>query len=194
MAQKSATGIKTQDKIEADSKSRRTRMGGARVKVGRPKKYKSARALERGIERYFDSISYEEPVFVRGEPMTKWDEKQQANVPLLDDYGHKIYEEKPLLLKDGTRASRTIWIATPSIEAMCLYLGISTTTWASYEKNEEFLGATSRARGRILAYLQERLDSGKGTNGAKFRLSCMHGWSEGEKEQHTEPVKVIIDV
>ena len=25
----------------------------------------------------------------------------------------------------------------------------------------------------------ERLDSGKGTNGAKFRLACMHGWTPG---------------
>lgn len=166
------------------------------MRVGRPRKYKTARALERAIENYFGSISYDEPVFVRGAEKTRWDESQQAEVPVLDSYGHKIYEQKPLLLKDGTQAIRTVWIETPSIEAMCLHLGISTTTWTAYEKTEEFLGATSRARGRILAYLQERLDSGKGTNGAKFRLACMHGWKENEigAAQSTEPVRVIIDV
>ncbi len=92
------------------------------------------------------------------------------------------------MLRDGTQAVKTAWIETPSIEAMCLFLGISTTTWASYEKNEEFLGATSRARGRILAYLQERLDSGKGTNGAKFRLSCMHGWTPTQPEEEGKGV------
>ena len=136
------------------------------MKIGRPRKYKSARALERGIERYFASISFDEPVIVRGDPITKWDEKQQANVPVL--------------------AKKTCWIEPPSIEAMCLFLGISTSTWANYEKLEEYEGAVSRARGRILAYLMERLDSGKGTNGAKFRLECMHGWTPGGEKLNSQ--------
>ena len=149
------------------------------MKIGRPRKYKTERALERGIEGYFASIRCDERVIVRGDPLTKWDEKQQANVPVLDDYGHKVYEEKKILLPDGSEAKKTCWIEPPSIEAMCLFLGISTSTWANYEKLEEYEGAVSRARGRILAYLMERLDSGKGTNGAKFRLACMHGWTPG---------------
>lgn len=164
------------------------------MKIGQPKKYKTARALERAVDGYFASISYDEPIFTRGEPVMRYDEKQGADVPVLDSYGHRVYKEQPVMTADGEQMTRTIWVETPSIDAMCLAIGIFPENWEEFEKQESFSGVTARARGRILAYMQERLDSGKGTNGAKFRLECMHGWRPREDTPMGEGVQVIIDV
>jgi hypothetical protein len=161
------------------------------AKVGRPKKYRTAKALEKGVRAYFDEISYSEQVEKEFKLM-KQDEKLQAEVPVLDEYGHPIISRAFVFAANGAPATRLCWVEAPSIEGLCLKLGISRNTWNEYEKRPEFADTTARARGRIEEFLIQRLDSGKGTSGAAFRLQCMHGWSTKQAE-NTEPVKVLLE-
>jgi len=159
-------------------------------RIGRPRIYRTPKALDRAVRAYFDSISYYEPV-EKELRLMRQDRNLKAEVPVLDRYGHPILSRAIVFTQDGAPAQRLCWIEPPSLEGLCLQLGISKQTWANYEKREEFLETTARARGRIEEFLIQRLDSGKGTSGAAFRLQCMHGWSVKHAESN-EPVTVLL--
>lgn len=141
-----------------------TRAGGENV--GRRKKYTTAAALEKGVEAYFRSISYQEPVIVL------------TPTGSVDPYGHE--ETVRMMLRagpDGTGkpVTRTKWIEPPGLAGLCLRLGISKETWSQYARDERLGPVTERAKLLLEQYWNGRLD-GPGAHGAKFVLTNNFGW------------------
>lgn len=124
--------------------------------AGRPRKYKTAKALQSAIDRFFQSIS--RTVAARDE----------AGEVILNDNGEEIY--------------LTEYIRPPSISAMCLFLGIDRSTWQNYCDKElypEFFRTTMRTRARIECYLEEQLITRqKSVQGIIFNLQNNYGWKE----------------
>ena len=151
------------------------------AKIGRPmgtKKYKAA-TFRRGCEAYFASISYRRPVT---QPEMILDDD---GCPVLDDYGHTRYKQVPIITADGKEAWETCWIEPPSIQALCLHLGIDTSTFSRYQKpdpedpdGEKLAEAARLAKARVEAYLISRLEDKGAANGTKFNLQHNFGWME----------------
>lgn len=137
--------------------------------AGRPKKYKSKKALAEAIERYFSSIS--------------------RTIPARDLTGATIRND------DGEDITLTQFVVPPSISSMCLYLGIDRSTWQNYcdaQLHPELQDITQTARARIEAYLEEQLlTREKGLQGIIFNLQNNYGWKQktemelGEKTRQT---------
>ncbi len=155
------------------------------AKIGRPmgtKKYKAA-TFRRGCEAYFASISYRRPV-TRPEMILDDDD-----CPVLDDYGHTRYKQVPIITADGKEAWETCWIEPPSIQALCLHLGIDASTFSRYQKpdpedpdGEKLAEAARLAKARVEAYLISRLEDKGAANGTKFNLQHNFGWMEKKQE------------
>ena len=118
------------------------------MKTGRPKKYKSKKALADAIEGYFRSIS--------------------RTIELKDLAGATIYND------DGEAIHKLQFVVPPSISALCIHLGIDRSTWQNYcdgELHPEFREVTALTRGRIEAWLEEQLlTREKGVQGIIFNL------------------------
>lgn len=135
--------------------------------MGRTKTYETARALETAVETYFRSISYQKPVIV------------DTPTGFVDEHGHA--EVKRVMLRkgpDGTGAPVTVteWLEEPSLAGLCLFIGISKTTWGKYDKDKKLNPVTERARLVLEKYWHGRLN-GKGAHGARFVLTNNFGWS-----------------
>lgn len=148
-------------------------------KPGRPKKYTAA-SFQRACEEYFDSICYEKPKMSK---VPVWDDN---GYPVLDDFGHQMYRFEQVVTRNGDQAMETIWTEPPSLTGLCLYLGIDRATFARYgsydpenpEESEKFCNTVSRARGRVEAYLESRLEDKSAARGAIFNLQNNFGWKE----------------
>lgn len=155
-------------------------------KPGRPKKYTAA-GFEKACEAYFDSICYREP---KMKPMVKRDNQ---GFPILDKYGHQQIRYEQIVTADGRPCFETIWAEPPSLTALCLYLGIDRATFARYgapdpdnPESERFCNTVTRARGRVEAYLESRLEDKSAARGAIFNLQQNFGWKE-KKEVELGP-------
>lgn len=133
--------------------------------MARPRKY-SKRELAEAVARYFDSISRMVPVMERVETDRR------------DDKGHVIYEKKPVLNRLDQPAMIEEFIVPPTIGGLCQFLGIHRSTWAEYCSKDEFSDTTTRAGGRIRAYLEQQLLVRKDVKGIIFDLQNNHGYSE----------------
>ena len=148
-------------------------------KPGRPKKYTAA-GFQRACEAYFNSISYLEP---RMKPVVKRDDH---GFPILDKYGHQQIRYEQITTADGKPAFETCWTEPPSLTGLCLYLGIDRATFSRYgtydpdnpEESERFCNTVTRARGRVEAYLESRLEDKSAARGAIFNLQQNFGWKE----------------
>lgn len=138
--------------------------------MGRPRKYTKA-GLEKKINKYFKRITREITV------------KEPVDTGEVDRYGHPICKMEPVVNSLGKELREISYIVPPTIGDLCLFLGISSSTWAEYcdqEKHPEFSEATTQARGRIRAYLQRELltRSGRDVKGIIFDLQNNHGYRE----------------
>lgn len=139
---------------------------------GRKRKYGTAAALEKAVNAYFASISYEIPAVVKT-PTGEVDEKGGV-------------KWKTILLKEKTKdpgvcgepITTIKWLRPPSMAGLMLRLGISRETWSNYAGLDGYKDVVERARAQMEDYWITRLN-GKGAQGAKFALSCCYGWREG---------------
>lgn len=138
------------------------------MKVGRPKKYKTKKALADAIERYFRSIS----------------RTIQAQEALT---GTEIYND------DGEAIMLTQYIRPPSITGLCLHLGIDRSTWQNYcdeQQHPEFTAITGMTRSRIEAWLEEQLlIREKGVQGIIFNLQNNYGWKQKQEVELGEKTR-----
>lgn len=139
--------------------------------MGAPKKYDDPKKLERAIDRYFKSITREK---VLTEPRATGEK---------DKDGHMIYEQVAIVNALGKEMTVTEFIVPPSVYDLCLFLGISESTWNNYcdpTKHEEFLGPTTQARGRMRAWNERELltRQGKDLKGIIFNLENNYGYKE----------------
>ena len=137
------------------------------AKRGRKTKLTPKRLAE-GIERYFASIRRTVP---RTEPV---------ETGRLDSYGHPVCEQRQVVNDLGEPVMEVQWLQPPTVEGLCLYLGISSSTWAAYcdeRLHPEFADATTRARGQLRAWnLNELLTRpGKDVRGIEFNLQANYG-------------------
>ena len=136
--------------------------------MGRPRKY-TRKSLAEAVERYFASIT-------RIVTMTELVETGER-----DNKGHKIFERRPIINSLGEEAKAEEYIVPPTVGSLCQYLEIHRSTWAEYcdpEKHPEFSDTTTRARGRLRAYLEQQLLIRKDVKGIIFDLQNNHGYSE----------------
>lgn len=151
------------------------------AKAGRPKgsrKYNAA-SLEKASRGYFASISYEVPI-LRTEPVL-----DEQGFPLPDSYGHPRVRYVPVVTASGEKAMETRWIQPPSIQGLCLHLGIDSSTFSRYMNPErddpasqKLAKAASKAKAVVEMYLIARLEDKGASSGAKFNLQHNFGWRE----------------
>ena len=128
----------------------------------RKKKYRTAAALLKAVNAYFDSVSHTEYV-------TCGDDKNPRRVR--SDSGTYIHKRE--------------FLVPPSISALCLHIGISRQTWSEYsdpKKNPEFAEVCEMAKLIIEVYLEEQLLSRrKGVQGIMFNLKNNFGWVDSRE-------------
>ena len=139
--------------------------------MGAPKKYEDPAALERAIEKYFRSITREKTL------------TEAVATDRKDKDGHTVYEQKPVVNGLGKVMTVTEYLIPPSVYDLCQFLRISESTWNNYcdgNKHPEFLGATTRARGRMRAWNERELltRQGKDLKGIIFNLENNYGYKE----------------
>lgn len=139
------------------------------AKIGRPKKYSSAKGLREAVDAYIASISYETPAII------------STATGEVDDNGKILYTTR--LLKEGVGGTGpcivvTNWLEPPSTAALCLYLGVSRSTWANYARDEKLGRVVEYWEARYEAYLVGQLERGKHISGVIFNLQHNFGWKE----------------
>lgn len=107
-------------------------------KLGRPKKLTPAE-LRRGVEAYFASISYMEPVTREEFVVLNTDPKTGAVEFLLDKMGHRAVRNVPVLGADGKPLMRLVYTQAPGDYGLCDFLKISRDTWDRYGRAVELL-------------------------------------------------------
>lgn len=153
-----------------------------RNKLGRPKKYETPGALRAGIERYFKSVSYERDVIVMRQEIVEKD-------------GRPVLENVPEFLcdGDGERVRETVWLEEPSVEAMCVSLGISDTTWNNYEADKELGPVALAAKDLIRARLVQLLNTRNSTRGVEFNLENNFGYKKKVEQSGDLTFEVRMD-
>lgn len=150
-------------------------------KIGRPKTYETAEQLRRGVERYFASITYERDVVVyRPEIREKDGEDVLVKVP---EY---------LLNKDGEPVQETVWLMEPSIEDLCLSLGVSDTTWGNYMKDETLGPVAQAAKAAIRARLVQLLNTRNSTHGIEFNLQNNYDFKQKVEHSSAEGFRIEL--
>lgn len=135
-----------------------------RVKVGRRKKYETAEKLSRAVSRYFNSIMYDKP--------------------MLDENGEQIkaLSGEPIVIK--------AYAEPPSIQNLCVFLGIDTSTWDNYREDERLKWVCNDTKLRIEAYLVGEVNKRDRPQGVIFNLENNFGWKKkkevelGDKTAH----------
>ena len=100
-----------------------------------------------------------------------------------DDKGHVKYEQREMLNQNGEPVMLVEYIIPPTVEDLSAYLGIHRSTWSNYcdeKEHPEFFDTTTRARGRIRAYLHRELltREGKDIKGIMFDLQNNYDYKE----------------
>lgn len=139
--------------------------------MGAPRKYEDPKKLEKAIDKYFKSITREKVL------------TEAVATDKKDKDGHVIYEQRAIVNGLGKEMTVTEYIIPPSSYELCLFLGISESTWNNYcdpQKHPEFLGPTTRARGRMRAWNERELltRQGKDLKGIIFNLENNYGYKE----------------
>ncbi len=166
--------------------------GKRRNKLGRPRKLTAAQ-LEKGVEAYFASISYMEPVMREEDVIVEEDPRTGAVRYALDEYGHRLTRKVPVIGADGKQLVRIKYVVPPGDYGLCDFLKISIDTWQRYGRISEsgtgdpsptedpeaahYAEIYARARGRICAYLEQAAET-KGGAGARWKLERIYGLTE----------------
>lgn len=124
--------------------------------TGRQKVFKTPGAMMNRANEYFDSISVRD--FVK------------------DEHGEAILNE------NGNKLWYTKYLIPPSVQDLCLFLGIVPRTWEKYCQREEFHDVTAQIRLLLEGYLVRELNTreldGRKIDGIKFNLTHNYNWKE----------------
>ena len=171
-------------------------------KAGRPKKL-TPEQLRRGVEAYFASISYLEPVEIEEPVILATDPDTGAITYQRDSYGHIMFRRRPVTDAGGKQLMRLKYIEPPGDFGLCNFLKISRDTWDRYgsaverledkadgeppadkmEEAREYAAIYALARGRVCAYLERASEEKGASKGAVFKLERIYGL--GEKKEVT---------
>lgn len=150
---------------------------------GRPKEYKSAKALSAAVEAYFASISRTATV------------KERVDTGEKDSDGHKIYEEREVCNDAGQPIRYTEYLLPPTVGGLSDALFIHRSTWTEYcdaRKHPEFSDTTTRAQGRMRAWNEQQLLTRKDVKGIIFNLTNNYEYRErAEVEMGPRAARVV---
>lgn len=118
---------------------------------GRPLKYRTAAALQQGVEEYFRSC--------QGEVL-----RDDCGEPVLDKYGQPVI----------------VGAKPPTVTGLALALGFaSRQALLNYQGRPQFNDAITRAKSRVEEYTEGRLFDRDGARGAQFSLkNNFPGWKD----------------
>ena len=108
--------------------------------MGRYKSYKTAKALWKAVEDYFESISRVETVM------------EPEDTGEFDKYGHKIYKMVPAMNGRDEKIKRTVYLVPPTVGGLTTHIGVSNSTWFRYcseELHPEFAEVTEWANDQL---------------------------------------------
>lgn len=143
------------------------------------KKYKTAAALRRAVERYFASIS-------RFEQLT-----EQVPVEFDEQGVASRFETRPVENADGEYMSVRRYLIPPTVAGMCLYLGVTRQTLDNYAKDPAYREVLEEARMLREMNLNERLLTEPHVRGIEFDLKNNYGWTD--KQQIDARTEVVMD-
>ena len=121
--------MEQEKKQKAQAKKRNKLVKGG--KLGRPKKL-TPEELRRGVEAYFASITYQEPVTREEFVVLDVDPETGAVTFQTDKMGHRMVRQVPVLGANGKPLMRTVYIEAPGDYGLCNFLKISRDTWDRY--------------------------------------------------------------
>lgn len=144
-------------------------------KIGRPRKYETAKQLKAAVERYFASITYEREVIIHRREIGE------------DEKGRPIVKETPEVLLDGKGkpVMETVYLEEPSVAALRIFLGVSKSTWSGYAADEEMAPVVNLVRDRMEARLVELLNTKNSTHGVEFNLKNNYAWKDRQEVTQT---------
>ena len=128
---------------------------------GRPPKYATVEELAPRINRYFNSISYDEVV------------SNEEGVPALD--------------RDGEQITKVVYVSPPSILGMCLFIGLSRETLLEYTNRAGFSDTIKEAKAKVEQYLGDQLSRTTQVAGIIFNLKNNFGWKDVQIVEQTGP-------
>lgn len=166
-----------------------------------PKRKLTPDQLRKGVEAYFASISYLEPVEIEEPVILATDPETGAITYQRDSYGHIMARRRPVTDANGRQLVRLKYTEPPGDYALCNFLKISKDTWDRYGKEyekqpddptysenaaleaREYAEIYALARGRVCAYLERASEEKGASKGAVFKLERIYGL--GEKKEVT---------
>lgn len=120
--------------------------------MAKPKVYKTAKQMEKAIDKYFEDC---------------------LGKPLLDDKGNVLTDKRGNPVMIGARA--------PTVTGLALALGFnSRQTLLNYQAQKEFVDTITRAKTRCEEYAESCLYTRDGARGAEFSLKYNFGWEQRE--------------
>lgn len=139
--------------------------------MGAPKKYKTAKSLQKAVQAYFDSITREKAV------------TEDKPTGQRDKYGHMICEPVAVVNRLGQPVTVIEYLVPPSWSDLAEFLGVhrsTLTAWLDPTEYPELSDTAMWARGRIRAYLEREslTREGKDLKGVLFNLENNYGYKE----------------
>lgn len=139
-------------------------------------------SLEKAVNKYFKSITRIKHV------------TEKVDSGRRDEKNHVIYEEREVINRYGKPLEIEEYIIPPTIEDLAAFLGIHRSTWTNYCNDELYFDTTTRARGRIRAYLHRELltREGKDIRGVMFDLQNNFGFSDKKQVEIGPGTKKLL--
>lgn len=111
-----------------------------------------------------------------------------------DEKNHVVYTEVEVINRYGKPLEIEEYIIPPTIEDLAAFLGIHRSTWTNYCNDELYFDTTTRARGRIRAYLHRELltREGKDIRGVMFDLQNNFGFTDKKQVELGPGTKKIL--
>ncbi len=139
-----------------------------RRKVGRRLKYESPVQLSKAVTAYFNNICYE--------------------LPCTDSQG------LPLCNLEGEPIVLVKYIVPPSIQELCIFLSIDTTTWENYAHRDKYADICRDAKLKIEAYLTGELNTRDRPQGIMFNLENNFDWKRKKEVELGEGTRKAMAI
>ena len=126
----------------------------------------SKKTLAAAVQAYFDSITREIEI------------KERVDNGKRDSYGHVIYDLVTVKNKLGEVAKTTEYLVPPTLEGLCLHLGIVGSTWNRWkddQKYPEFKEIIETVYERMIGWRKEQVVSRDKVTGLVWDLEVNYG-------------------
>ena len=149
--------------------------------MARQKRY-SRKALEKAVADYFGSITRVVDI------MEKVDSGKK------DAWGHVIWDIVPVKNNLGVVATRTEYLVPPTLEGLCLHLGIVGSTWSRWrdgEKYPEFQPTIEQVYEKLIAWRKEQVVVRDKVTGIVWDLETNYGC--GQKSDGPPKMELVME-